>query len=170
MVRRSDPGWQSREWELSGHAVMCGYGSVGSRLATVLERRKFPYLVIDLDPRVISRLRTQGVPCLYGDASNPEILAHAHLNKARVLICTFPDFIAVELTTRNALRINPKLDIVAGVRRDADAELLKGIGVAEVVRPRFEGSLEIIRHTLHRFGVSSIEIQYILSGFRGGKE
>lgn len=170
MVRRSDPGWQSQEWELSGHAVICGYGSVGSRLATVLERRKFPCLVIDLDPRVISRLRTRGIPCIYGDASNPEILAHAQLRKARVLICTFPDFIAVELTTRNALRINPKLDIVAGVRRDADAELLKGIGVAEVVRPRFEGSLEIIRHTLHRFGVSSIEIQYILSGFRGEKD
>ena len=98
------------------------------------------------------------------------MLAYAQLRKARVLICTFPDFIAVELATRNALRINPKLDIVAGVRRDADAELLKGIGVAEVVRPRFEGSLEIIRHTLHRFGVTSIEIQYILSGLRGTKD
>jgi len=169
MGRRSDPG-RIREQELSGHAVICGYGSVGSRLAAVLERRKFPYLVIDLDPHVISKLRTQGVPCLYGDASNPEILSHAQLNKARVLICTFPDFIAVELTIRNALKINNKLDIVAGVRRDTDAELLKGIGAAEVVRPRFEGSLEIIRHTLHRFGVNSIEIQYILSGFRGGKE
>jgi len=125
--------------------------------------------VIDLDPQVISELHARGVPCIYGDASNQTILAHAQVNKARVLICTFPDFIAIELTTRNALRINPRLDIVARVHRDADAELLKGIGVAELVRPEFEASLEITRHTLHRFGLTTIEIQYILSGLRGGR-
>jgi len=169
VVRRLDPGWQSRQWQLSGHAVICGYGRVGSGLARVLERRKFSYLVIDLDPQVISRLHAREIPCIYGDASNPEILAHAQLNKARVLICTFPDFIGVELTTRNALRINPRLDIVARVHRDADAELLKGIGVSEIVRPEFEVSLEMTRHTLHRFGLTTLEIQHILSGLRGGR-
>ena len=76
---------------------------------------------------------------------------------------------AVELTTRNALKINPKLDIVARVHHDADAELLKGIGVAELVLPEFEVSLEIIRHTLHRFGLTILEIQHILCGLRGDK-
>jgi len=169
VASRLDPGWQSQQWQLSSHAVICGHGRVGSSLARVLERRKFSYLVIDLDPQVISRLRSRGIPCIYGDASNPEILAHAQLKKARVLICTFPDSMAVELTTRNALRINPKLDIVARVHRDADAELLKGIGVSELVRPEFEASLEITRHTLHRFGLTTLEIQHILSGLRGEK-
>jgi CPA2 family monovalent cation:H+ antiporter-2 len=166
LARRPDPGWQDKQWQLSGHAVICGHGRVGSTLAGVLERRKLSYLVIDLDPQVISRLHSEGVPCIYGDAANPEILAHAQLDKARVLICTFRDFIAVELTTRNALRINPRLDIVARVPRDADVELLKGIGVSELVRPEFEASLEITRHTLHRFGVTGPEIQHILSGLR----
>jgi CPA2 family monovalent cation:H+ antiporter-2 len=163
---RPDPGWPDKQWQLSGHAVICGHGRVGRTLAGVLERRKFSYLVIDLDPQVISRLHSAGVPCIYGDAGNPEILAHAQLDKARVLICTFRDFIAVESTTRNALRINPKLDIVARVHRDIDAELLKGVGVSELVRPEFEASLEITRHTLHRFGVTGPEIQHILSGLR----
>jgi len=169
MASRLDPDWQNRQWQLSGHAVICGHGQVGSSLARVLERRNFSYLVIDIDPQVISSLLSRGIPCIYGDASNPEILAHAQLKKARVLICTFPDFMAVELTTRNALRINPKLDIVARVHRDADAELLKGIGVSELVRPEFEASLEITRHTLHRLGLTSLEIQHILSGLREGK-
>ncbi len=169
VARRLDPGWQGRRWELSGHAVICGHGRVGSSLARVLERRNFSYLVIDLDPQVISALHAREIPCIYGDAGNPEILAHAQLDKARVLICTFPDFIAVELTTRNALSINSRLDIVARVHRDADAELLKGIGVSEVVRPEFEAGLEITRHTLHRFGLSGPEIQLILTGLREGK-
>jgi len=169
IARHPDPVWQSRQWELSRHAVICGHGRVGSSLVKVLQRRNFSYLVIDLDPQVISELNAKGVPCIYGDASNHEILAHAQLNKARVLICTFPDFIAIELTTRNALKINPRLDIVARVHRDADAELLKDIGASELVRPEFEASLEITRHTLHRFGLTSIEIQHILNGLRGGR-
>ena len=170
IARRLDPDWQSRQWQLSRHAVICGHGRIGSNLAKVLERRNFSYLVIDLDPQVISKLHARGIPCIYGDASNPAILAHAQLNKARVLICTFPDFIAIELTTRNALRINPRLDIVARVHRDADVEVLKGIGVSELVRPEFEASLEITRHTLHRFGLTSIKIQQILNGLRGGRQ
>jgi CPA2 family monovalent cation:H+ antiporter-2 len=75
----------------------------------------------------------------------------------------------VELTARNALKINPKLDIVARVHRDTDVKRLKDIGVTEMVLPFFEGSLEVIRHTLHRFGIGSTEIQYILTSIRGGK-
>jgi len=169
MARRPDPEWKRHKWELSGHAVICGHGRVGQILTKVLERRKFPYLVIDLAPQVISELNSRRVPCIYGDASNPEILAHAQLNKARVLICTFPDLIDVQLTTKNALKINPRLDIVARVPRDADIEPLKGMGIAELVRPEFEASLEITRHTLHRFGLTTIEIQYIINGLRSGE-
>jgi CPA2 family monovalent cation:H+ antiporter-2 len=149
LAGRVDLEWDEQALELSRHVVICGYGAIGSRVAMILEKQKFSYLVIELDPQTVSGLRARGVPCIYGDASNPEILAHAHLEKARVLVCTFPDYIAVELTARNALKINPKLDIIARVRRDADAELLKGIGVTELVLPLFEGSLEMIRHTLH---------------------
>ena len=165
----ADPDWGDQELEFSRHAVICGYGDIGSRVATILERQKFPYLVIDLDPMVISQLRARGIPCSYGDASSPEILNHARLEKARVLVCTIPGYVAEELTVRNALRINPKLDIVARVYRDKDVELLKDIGVTELVQPFFEGSLEMIRHTLHRFGMTSTEIQYILNNLREGQ-
>jgi len=166
---RVDPDMHLQRLELSRHAVICGYGSIGSRIAQVLEKQKFSYLVIELDPILISRLRAEGIPCIYGDASNPEILNHASLDKARVLVCTIPDYVAEELTARNALRINPRLDIVARVHRDNDVELLKGVGVTELVLPFFEGSLEMIRHTLHRFGMSSTEIQYILNNLREGQ-
>jgi monovalent cation:H+ antiporter-2, CPA2 family len=169
MTKDNENAWRSGAPELVRHAVICGYGSVGARLALVLDKQKFSYLVIDLDPTVIKSLRDRGIPCIYGDASNPEILAHAALDKARVLICTIPDYVAEELTARNAKKINPKLDIVARVHRDSDAELLKGIGVTELVMPFFEGSLEMIRHTLHRFGMSATEIQYVLNNLRKGQ-
>jgi CPA2 family monovalent cation:H+ antiporter-2 len=166
LTSRIDPGGLVQDLALSRHAVICGYGTIGRRVAEVLQKQNFTYLVIDLDPTVISQLRSRGIPCIYGDASNPEILAHADIDKARVLICTIPDYVATELTARNARRINPRLDIVARVHRDSDVELLKGVGVTEIVLPFFEGSLEMIRHTLHRFGMENTEIQYILNNLR----
>ena len=68
----------------------------------------------------------------------------------------------------NALKINPRLDVVARVHHDRDVELLKGIGASEVVRPEFEASLELTRHTLQRFGVPSPEIRLIINGLRRG--
>ncbi len=167
LAGRIEPSPIGREQKLSGHVVLCGHGGIGSSLARVLERRNFSYLAIDHDPQVISRLRSRETPCIYGDVANPEVLCQAELARARVLVLTIPDPLAARLAAENALRINPRLDIVARVHRDADAELLKGIGVSELVRPEFEASLEITRHTLYRFGLTSIEIQYILSGLRG---
>jgi CPA2 family monovalent cation:H+ antiporter-2 len=166
LTRQVDPGGRVQDMTLSHHAVICGYGTIGRRVAEVLEEQKFPYLVIELDPSLISELNERGIPCIYGDASNPVILAHADLDKARVLICTIPDYVATELTARNALKINPKLDIVARVHRDSDVEVLRDAGVTELVLPFFEGSLEMIRHTLHRFGMENREIQYILNNLR----
>ena len=40
------------------------------------------------------------------------------------------------------------------------------VGIAEMVRPELEAGLEIIRHTLHRFGLTTQEIQYIVNALR----
>ncbi|MEN8613708.1 cation:proton antiporter [Dehalogenimonas sp. THU2] len=153
---------------MSGHAVICGHGRSAEALTKVLTRRNLSYLVIELDPKKIAQLRRHGIPCIYGDASNPEILACAQVEKAKLLVCTFPGFLDVELTVKNARTLNPRIDIVARVERDRDADVLKNIGVNELVRPQFEASLEITRHALHRYGVSATEIQYLLNSLRQG--
>ena len=40
------------------------------------------------------------------------------------------------------------------------------VGIAEMVRFELEAGLEIIRHTLHRFGLTTQEIQYIVNALR----
>ncbi|MEE9400773.1 MAG: NAD(P)-binding protein, partial [Dehalococcoidia bacterium] len=166
LAARLDPTVLGQGRQLSGHAVVCGYGRMAKSLGQVLERRNFSYLIIDIDPRVIDLARERDIPCIYGDASNPDILARAELERARVLVVTFPDPIAAKLAVANARRINPRLDVVARVHRDEDTGVLRSLGVAEMVRPELEAGLEIIRHTLHRFGLTTQEIQYIVNTLR----
>ncbi|MDO8691115.1 MAG: cation:proton antiporter [Dehalococcoidia bacterium] len=151
---------------LKNHAVVCGYGEVSRHAVNVLRQRNFSCLVIDLDPYVIEDLRRQGIPCIYGDASNPYVLSLAGLDRARVLLVTIPDPMAVETALSNALQINPRLDVIARTRGGARLSKAGTHGFLEIVEPEFEAGLEMMRHALHRFGVSSPEIQQLVSTLR----
>jgi CPA2 family monovalent cation:H+ antiporter-2 len=152
--------------ELCDHVVICGHGRVGSNLAKVLSQLDFSYVVIDLDPKVISELRARGVSCIYGGACNYEVLSQAGLARAQVLVLAIPDPIEAKLAMENALRINPKLDIVARVHHDFELELFRELGASELVQPELEASFEVIRHTLHRLGLRSRQIQELIDSIR----
>jgi CPA2 family monovalent cation:H+ antiporter-2 len=56
---------------------------VGSLVAEALERRDFPFVVIEQERRRVERLRKRGITALYGDASNPLLLQRVGLERAR---------------------------------------------------------------------------------------
>ena len=151
---------------LTQHVVICGYGRVGRTLARVLRNRNFKYFVIEYDPKIIEQLRSENIPCAYGDAAHRKVLAQANLPKARVLAVTVPDPMTAELITRNALSMNPKLDVIVRVHHEQGMELARAAGAREIVQPEFEASLQIVRHTLFRYGLSGPEIQSLISHLR----
>ena len=152
--------------ELTHHAVICGYGRVGRELAAALDARSLRYLVIEYNPEVARSLRDRGVPVIYGDAANPAVLEHAHLERARLMAIVMPDARAAELATRHARAINPRLDIVARAMGEEHLERLRAAGATEAVQPEFEAGVEVIRHALRRFGVGGLELSNVVSGRR----
>lgn len=151
---------------LRRHTVICGYGNVARELADVLERRGFPYLVIEYHPEVVRMLRERGVPVIYGDAANPVVLDHAHLETAVLLAVLVPDSNTAELATRYARQRHPRLDIVTRAAAPSDLEQLLAAGATEVVQPEFEAGVEVIRHVLQRYGVGGMELAGVTSGRR----
>jgi len=150
---------------LANHVVICGHGRTGSNLADILRRYNIPYVVVELNPRIISELRTQGVPCIYGDAGNARILSMAHISKARVLALTCPDPMAEMTATAYAREVNPDIDIVAVSTEASVVKRLQSLGVSEMVEPAFEASLEFVRHTLGYYQVDAVEIEGLACPF-----
>ena len=139
--------------------VIAGYGRIGQNVAQGLEDAGIPYMVIEIDPERIAELRRNHKPRIYGDASNMHVLSQSGLSNAGILVVTFPDPLATINTVKCALEINPKINIVARVHRTREAELLKNMGVAELISPEYEASLEFIRRTLSVSGWKKTEIQ-----------
>ncbi len=150
----------------SNYVVICGHGRVGGNVAKLLSQLEIPYLVIDLDPATISSLRDQGIPCIYGDAGNREVLSQAGLKDAALLIIATPDPTAARLTLDHALSINPQLDVIARVHSDLELDFLQGRGASELVQPEVEASIELVRHTLCRLGFSEDKVQEFIGKWR----
>lgn len=145
------------------HAVVCGFDEVGNEIVSVLTQRGFRCLVIDEDPVAVRYLGRQGVPSILGDPSLPTVLEAAGLERARVLVVTVADLAQCEAAVAAARHVNPKLDIVVRGAGESSRMRLTRAGAAHVVMGEFEVGMEVVRHTLHRFGLSSQEIQAVIS-------
>ena len=142
--------------------VIAGYGRIGQNVAQGLQDAGVPFIVIEIDSQRIAELRHSGKPRIYGDASNARVLSQAGLNRAKTLVVTFPDPLAVINTVRVALEINHDLNIVARVHRTREADLLKGMGVTELISPEYEASLEFLKRTLTVSGWKRTDIKQTL--------
>lgn len=146
------------EETIEGHVVIVGYGRVGHHIVDVLGEISVPHLVIDADAERIEELSRRGIPNLYGDASNSEVLTHARLERARALVVAGPDESASELVVAAARDIAPALSIIARATTQEGIDRLAGFGAQDVIHPELEGGLEIMRHTLLALGFPLQEI------------
>jgi CPA2 family monovalent cation:H+ antiporter-2 len=151
-----------KQAETPNRVVVAGYGRVGQNVARGLQDAGLPYLVIDIDPERIHEAREHGVPRVYGDASNPQVLSYVDLGNARTLVVTYPDPLAVIATVKAAREFNPKLHIVARVHRSREADELKKMGVADLINPEYEASLEFMRRVLSASGWRQARIRETL--------
>ena len=146
------------EETIEGHVVIVGYGRVGHHIVDVLGEISVPRLVIDADSGRIEELSRRGIPNLYGDASNSEILTYARLERARALVVAGPDESASELVVAAARDIAPGLPIIARATTQDGIDRLAEFGAQDVIHPELEGGLEIMRHTLLALGFPVQEI------------
>ena len=148
LLDRHKPAPLPFEETIAGHVVIVGYGRVGRHIANLLGQMSIPHLVIDSDAERIEEINRRGIPSLYGDASNSEVLTHAGLERARALVVAGPDESASELVVAAVRDISPDLPIIARATTEEGIKHLAALGAQDVIHPELEGGLELVRHTL----------------------
>jgi len=149
------------------HVVVVGCGRVGGHIVDVLSSIAVPRLVVESDAEKVDELHRRGIPVLFGDAANSDILKRARLDNARALVVTVPDDAAAALVVAGARELAPGLPIVARASTQEGVKHLGELGAENVIHPELEGGLEIVRHTLLRLGFPGREIQKYTDVVRG---
>jgi CPA2 family monovalent cation:H+ antiporter-2 len=144
---------------LADHVVIVGYGVNGRNLARVLGRVGIPFIVIELNPQVVRAERERGRNIIYGDASRPEVLEHAGVRTARVVVVAISDAAGTRGTVDVARRLNPHAHLIVRSRYVHEMDPLFTLGTDEVIPEEFETSIEIFSRVLHRYLVPRDEIE-----------
>ncbi len=74
--------------EKNYHFVLFGGRRMAPILIEKLKKTRKNALIVDYDPDAIKKYIEHGIPCLYGDMSNEDLLKKAKVNKAKVIIST----------------------------------------------------------------------------------
>ena len=155
--------------DLAGHVVVIGYGRVGQHIVNVLSRLEVPLLVLDSNVDRTDELGTMNIPVLFGDAASSEVLAHAHLNNARLLVVTTPDDASTSIIVASARAQAPGLHIITRAASDGGVKQLYDLGAHHVIHPELEGGLQVVRRTLLELGYSLRKVQQYTDAVRSDR-
>ena len=158
LLDRHGPPPPQIEETIENHVVIVGYGRVGRNIVSLLGQMAIPHLVVDVDAEQVEELGRRGVPSLFGNAANSEVLTHAGLERARALVVAGPDEDASGLVVAAARDLAPELPIIARATTEEGTKRLAQLGAQVVIHPELEGGLEIVRHTLLQLGFPLQEI------------
>ena len=137
---------------LDGHAILIGYGRVGGTVGQALARHRIPYVVIERDRRTVEALREKEIPAISGDASRPGILAHAHPERARLLVVATPEPYQARRIVELAREANPGIDTVVRTHGVADQAFFERLGVGRAVMGERELAFGMAHYALVSLG------------------
>jgi voltage-gated potassium channel len=121
--------------KLVGHAIICGYGRVGRRIAQEFADVRQPFVVIDKLEANVAALAASNYLYLQGDAAVDDILLEAGVRQARSLLAATDDDTENIAITLSARALAPGLWIVARANRtESEAKLMRA-GADRVLSP-----------------------------------
>ncbi|MFJ3231429.1 potassium channel family protein [Streptomyces sp. NPDC086787] len=138
LTERTRDEWRLNRWRsaLRDHTVVVGFGTKGrSAIQTVCAAglAKEQVVVVDPSAGAIEAANTEGYAGVTGDATRSEVLKRAEVHKARqIIVAPQRDDTAV-LVTLTARQLNRGAKIVASVREEENAPLLRQSGADAVI-------------------------------------
>ncbi len=129
--------------------VLLGFHRVASALLAELERAQPELvgqtLVVDINAPIHDQLRSRGVQVVYGDIASVDVLRHAGVAGAEVIVSTVPDELLRGSTNLGLVKqvraLAPEATIIASATRASDAPGLRAAGADHVFRPPSEVAL-----------------------------
>lgn len=124
-------------------AVLFGYRHSGSEFVRVFKKMTKRYVVVDYDPEAIERMERAGVPYIYGDATDLELLEEIDLSHAKLIVSNLTDHPANTFLLTHLEQVNPRAVAVCHADTIQEAAELYGLGASYVMMPHYIGTEKI---------------------------
>jgi len=110
------------------HAIVVGFGRVGSQLAKLLQERGVPVVVIEDEADRVAHARTMGMPTIRGNAAVERVLLEAAPERAKLAVFAIPQALEAGETIARLKALNPEITVLARAHSDAEVKHLLAHG------------------------------------------
>jgi CPA2 family monovalent cation:H+ antiporter-2 len=148
------------------HIIIVGFGLNGKNLARAAVNAKIPYTIIEMNPASVRSERARGEPIAFGDATQPAVLRHAGIDRARTMVIVINDPAATRRITELSRRLNSRIYILVRTRYISEMNALIDLGANDVIPEEFETSVEIFSRVLARYFIPKDEIEKVTAEIR----
>jgi voltage-gated potassium channel len=150
---------------LREHVLICGFGRVGSTVATELRAAGIAVLVIDREAGPLEAARSAGLPTLAGDAASDSLLRAAGIERARGLVAAMDSDANNVYVVLSARSLAPTILIVARATNLEAESKLRQAGADRVVSPYVMAG-----HRLAALVTRPGVVEFIDAAMRGGAQ
>lgn len=144
--------------ELKDHIILIGCNRVGGGILETLKENNLPTIVVDFDPKRIEQMIEAKDNCIYGDATDHDIVGELNLEKARLVISTIDNLEESKLLLNIYKKINKKVSIILVAADDDEAAELYKSGADLVIVPTTISS-DFISYTLEKIMIKGVKIE-----------
>lgn len=135
----NDHGANRKRYEL----VLFGYKKGGHEFIKLFQSLHKEFVVIDYDPENIELMERQQLNCIYGDATDIDLLEEVGIDQAQLIVSTITDHETNIFLLRLLEKINPKAIVIVHAESLERANELYDLGASYVIIPHYIGTEKV---------------------------
>jgi len=128
---------------LTGHVIVCGFGSAGSVVAAQLKAEGRQVVVVDTSPEQTAAAEEQGMLYVLGDAQDESVLQAAGIAKAGHVVASLTTDAENVFVTLSARQLRPDIQVIVRAQHATSEDKLLKAGANRVICPGVMGAMRM---------------------------
>ncbi len=145
--------------------IIAGHGRFGGIINRILRGAGYATTVVDFSSSQLDILRKFGLPIHFGDATRPDLLKAAGMDRARLFVVAIDNKAEITRVVRYVLETYPKVHVLARAVDRHHVYELYALGCRDIIRETYDSSLRAGRSALEALGHGRDEADRLTATF-----
>ena len=151
---------------IEDHVILVGMGRAGKQMTKACNQFHVPILAVDMNPIIVEQQQNLGVPIIYGNASNENVLKQLRVTSAQCIVISASTYEGTLKTIDTARRLNPDIHIIVRTKYLKNIEEVIEAGADEVIPKEFETSILMFTRIMDYYNKDMDEIAEAVNDLR----
>ena len=139
---------------------------MGHTIAVLLQDSGIPFVAFDHNPKRVAQGRADGHPVLYGDISDPNLLATVQVERTALVVITVDDAKTAIRTVSHLRSLCPQVPVIARAKDLETSSQLINAGATHAYPEAIEASLRLGATALQILRVADKDVELIIQSVR----